>query len=171
MSSSDRSEYNRKWYAKNRKRRVLAMRKYYKSNKKRLRTRQLDWHYANRELSLRRMKEWYKANRHKVLPRKREWNRRNYKLNRKDVLKRTEMSRLKRTYGLTLSEYKELAKKLNYMCAICGVRCKRLYIDHKVKGSFRGLLCPCCNSGLGMFKDSISNLQSAIRYLKVSQGK
>lgn len=166
--SVDRSQYNREWYAKNRERRLVEMKKNYELNKVQRRKKKLEWYYENREISLKRMREYWKANRETLLPRKRERNRRNYELNREEVLRRTEVSRLKHKYGLTPSRYKELSKRQNNMCKICNIKCKRLYIDHKIKGSFRGLLCACCNSGLGMFRDSIYNLKSAIRYLKAA---
>jgi len=50
-------------------------------------------------------------------------------------------------------------------CKICG-KDGYLYVDHcHAGGHVRGLLCPQCNSGLGMFKDSVENLSAAIRYL------
>lgn len=56
-------------------------------------------------------------------------------------------------------------------CEICGGppdgAWKKLNIDHcHVTGTFRGVLCSCCNNGLGLFKDRIDVLQSAIRYLQ-----
>ena len=59
-------------------------------------------------------------------------------------------------------------------CAICQISIKfnqgrgcgaQLDHDHAT-GKIRGLLCPLCNRGLGKFKDSISNLEAAIAYLK-----
>lgn len=78
---------------------------------------------------------------------------------------------LKLKYGLTIEEYIRLCKLQRNKCKICERRVYRLCVDHKEKGSFRGLLCNTCNVGLGMFADSVVYLQSAIRYLKVSQGK
>ncbi len=37
--------------------------------------------------------------------------------------------------------------------------------DHKT-GKVRGLLCSACNKGLGLFSDSIENLEKAKRYLE-----
>lgn len=36
--------------------------------------------------------------------------------------------------------------------------------DH-VTGEVRGMLCPSCNNGLGLFKDSVVHLRNAISYL------
>jgi len=54
---------------------------------------------------------------------------------------------------------------LTKKCAICGGT-KRLAIDHDHKtGRIRGRLCINCNSGLGMFKDDVELLRTAVSYL------
>lgn len=68
---------------------------------------------------------------------------------------------LKRYYGLSLEEGRAI---LGQGCMICsGVA---TCIDH-IHGSkiVRGGLCASCNGGLGMFKDSVERLRSAIDYL------
>lgn len=55
------------------------------------------------------------------------------------------------------------------VCQICNKKDPRrsLAIDHCHKtGIIRGLLCDNCNKALGCFKDSIENLENAIKYLK-----
>ena len=42
-------------------------------------------------------------------------------------------------------------------------------IDHKT-GKVRGLLCSECNFGIGKFKDNISILKKAIKYLEENDG-
>lgn len=66
----------------------------------------------------------------------------------------------------------KLAEQEN-KCAICGElsgsnnRKDRLAVDHcHVRNEFRGLLCHRCNTALGLFKDDVGNLESAIQYLK-----
>jgi hypothetical protein len=63
----------------------------------------------------------------------------------------------------------------NGRCRICGQSIEGTdekgkllaHIDHDHDtGRVRGLLCQGCNTGLGMFKDSIRNLASAIVYLE-----
>lgn len=84
---------------------------------------------------------------------------------------------LKRVYGMSLEEYKELFDSQNGVCAICGEKAKggktstrELHIDHDhVTGRNRGLLCHKCNPGLGQFNDSIEMLEKAIAYLKKYQ--
>lgn len=78
-------------------------------------------------------------------------------------------------YGLTVKEYYEIFDKQMGLCYICkeqgfkmheGIK-ENLVVDHNHKtNKVRGLLCNNCNRGLGLFKDNITNLENAIRYLK-----
>lgn len=71
-----------------------------------------------------------------------------------------------------LQKYKELHSKQNGNCSICErpeAICGTLNVDHNHStGQVRGLLCTTCNRGLGEFRDLISNLESAISYLRKS---
>lgn len=75
---------------------------------------------------------------------------------------------IKSRYGVTEEQYNRMAKAQGGVCAICGtVPTKRFSIDHNhVTKQVRGLLCNKCNMGLGYFKDSISSLEAAAKYLK-----
>lgn len=102
-------------------------------------------------------------------------NRRNYKYSEKEKGKS-----LKRSFNITLGQYKALEESQNNLCAICKKsetalanpslkKPKSLSVDHcHTKGKIRGLLCYNCNMMLGHAKDSIKVLQSAIEYLKLS---
>lgn len=81
-------------------------------------------------------------------------------------------------FKVTAVQYKEMQDKQNNLCAIChkpetiiSKRCnkpKKLCIDHcHATGKIRALLCHHCNVALGNFRDSIENLESAIKYLKI----
>jgi NADH:ubiquinone oxidoreductase 49 kD subunit 7 len=81
---------------------------------------------------------------------------------------------LRRAYGITLEWYRERLAQQNNVCAICKqpetavIRGKviSMPVDHDHKtGSPRGLLCTKCNRGLGLFSDSVDNLQEAVNYL------
>lgn len=72
---------------------------------------------------------------------------------------------LQHKYGLSLEDFDNLLEDQNYLCKICKEE-KELVVDHcHNSGRVRGLLCRECNSGLGMFKDSILYLQAAQEYL------
>lgn len=72
-------------------------------------------------------------------------------------------------YGLTLERTDAMLKYQNEACAICLRKFKRrrFHVDHCHKTKkVRGLLCPSCNCGLGMFRDRPDVLASAIAYLR-----
>lgn len=86
-----------------------------------------------------------------------------YKLNRKLLTK----------YGLLPEDYENKLIEQNYCCAICKKPAeestfhRKLYIDHNHDtNQVRGLLCSGCNSGLGMFLESVENMELAINYIK-----
>lgn len=79
-------------------------------------------------------------------------------------------SYLKRTHGLTITEYDEILEAQSNGCWICGKAPeeigKRLSVDHDHStGKIRGLLCVNCNIGLGNFRDDPRLLTRAIEYL------
>lgn len=79
-----------------------------------------------------------------------------------------------RRYGIEPEDYDRILKQQGGKCAICGGGELRpgdsLHIDHCHESHIvRGLLCGNCNRGLGMFKDNIDLLLTAIGYLEVSR--
>lgn len=75
--------------------------------------------------------------------------------------------RMKKRYGITISEYEERMALQEGKCAICNESPKRsLHVDHcHISGNFRGLLCGSCNRAIGLMQDDPERLQSAIEYL------
>ena len=77
--------------------------------------------------------------------------------------------RLKRR-GATQQIYNELYEAQRGCCAICSEPEEKfswLCIDHDhTSGRIRGLLCPNCNRGIGLLKDSSELLQKAHHYLE-----
>ena len=66
-------------------------------------------------------------------------------------------------HGLTREHAQEARNDSE--CAICGST-ERLMVDHDhTTGELRGILCGNCNTGLGMFEDSINRMMYAIIYL------
>jgi len=79
-----------------------------------------------------------------------------------------ERNRQKR-YGISPAQFEEMFEAQGRCCAICkspdsGVRDWHLDHDHDWL-FYRGILCTSCNTGLGLFKDSVCNLKAAIEYL------
>ena len=81
---------------------------------------------------------------------------------------------LKRTYNITLDQYVDIYIRQKGKCRICktdGFQINRsakvkLCIDHcHATGVFRGLLCPNCNRGLGVFQDNLQIFKNAVEYL------
>lgn len=76
-------------------------------------------------------------------------------------------------YKITEQRYFEILEKQIGLCAICGSDSpgrrgsKNFAVDHDhtTKG-VRGLLCHPCNVMLGLAKDNIEILETAIKYLK-----
>lgn len=70
----------------------------------------------------------------------------------------------KRKFGLTGPE---ALQKFGNRCGICDrILGQRFCIDHDHEtGEVRGVLCSKCNTGLGLFDDSITMLQLAVDYL------
>lgn len=82
--------------------------------------------------------------------------------------------KLKRHYGMTLEQYRQMSLIQFGVCKICGNKCKTgrdLSVDHCHKtGKIRGLLCHNCNSMLGSANDKVEVLERGIRYLKENEG-
>ena len=92
-------------------------------------------------------------------------------------------------YGLTFEKYQDIYASQRGACAICGVALKSqvevaqrcggdidknntAHVDHcHTTGVVRGLLCSCCNTGIGQLKESPMILASAINYLTVQKVK
>ena len=89
----------------------------------------------------------------------------------------TSAALIKTRYGLDVDAFNKLAKGQAWLCAICrcqlniqkgtSYRDRTAAVDHcHATGAVRGLLCNCCNTGLGSFGDDIDRLEAAINYLR-----
>ena len=81
---------------------------------------------------------------------------------------------LKHKYGITEDHYFAMIDEQWGCCAICGAEDEtigeHLHVDHDHStGAVRGLLCGACNKGLGLLRDNVKILKSAIRYLERSE--
>ena len=71
-------------------------------------------------------------------------------------------------YGITKELFLNMLVNQNYKCAICNIDIneRTSHIDHcHSSKNVRGVLCECCNKGLGQFKDNVEFLTNAINYL------
>lgn len=74
-------------------------------------------------------------------------------------------------YGLTPDAFWDIVWDQDLGCAICGTEfCPggpKMFVDHNhATGEVRGVLCPTCNSALGLFGDSPDRLHAALEYLE-----
>jgi len=85
----------------------------------------------------------------------------------RDAIRKREM-RLKREYGISVSDYVAMETAQNKRCALCD-KFTKLVVDHNhLTRKVRGLLCHYCNRGLGFFSDNALVLSKAAEYVKRS---
>ena len=87
----------------------------------------------------------------------------------------TRSKNLKHRFNISIEQYNKMFLQQRGKCAIChkaetagdkNGNVKWLSIDHNHKtNDIRGLLCNGCNTGIGLLKDNIDVLHSAIKYL------
>lgn len=90
-----------------------------------------------------------------------------YKDNSDEIKAKVKTYWLRSRYGIGMDELESLLARQDYSCLICEESISESYhIDHNHdSGEVRGLLCGCCNRGLGIFKDSPDRLLNAHKYL------
>lgn len=77
-------------------------------------------------------------------------------------------------YGLQAHDYAAMVARQGGHCACCGgdPGPRGLFVDHNhATGAVRGLLCACCNTGIGMFKESTERLALAAAYIRRTNGE
>lgn len=85
-----------------------------------------------------------------------------------DAFVRSKASEWNSKYGLSVEEYSRLDREQQGRCAIHrGVpKSGMLVVDHDhATGRVRGLLCPSCNTAIGLFRENPNYLRAAIEYL------
>lgn len=108
---------------------------------------------------------------------RKENSRRRYIENQERATRAARSDRLKKKYGITIEKYDQMLREQGERCAICSVHQNsipkiqgRLVVDHcHSTGQVRRLLCKSCNTGLGMFRESIDFLTNAINYLSMQR--
>lgn len=148
--------------------RKRARREYWRHRKRHVEESKRNYR-SHRAKYLKQMREYYRLNSNKIKNRVARWKIKQWKNNRKLVLRKRRMANLK-SHGLTLKQFYDILKKQKRRCAICKARRPggngTWHVDHNHKtGKARGLLCSRCNLALGLFGDDIKILRRAIYYL------
>lgn len=132
-----------------------------------------------------RVKKWHQENWERVKEIKRNHAQRNrdgIRNKQRDRypsrMDREKDSSLKRKYGITLVDYKNILSDQGDVCAICGEtnpdcgavafgnKRRHFDVDHCHKtGYVRGILCTNCNKVIGMFKDNPDRFLATYKYL------
>lgn len=147
-------QYWRDYYLNNEKAIKEKRKKYRQVHKKRLNEISKNYHLSHKEEMSENKKKWW-ADHHE------------------ENLRKLKERNLQSRYGLTLEQIDEMVIDQNHKCAICEVPLAetRRVIDHDHKtDKARGILCACCNAGLGMFRDDVAVMAKAIQYLKKHKG-
>jgi hypothetical protein len=112
---------------------------------------------------------YWKCRCEECLGAQREYYQRWHDANPTAYMRHNKTRQLRRDYGIELADYLLMHEQQDGKCAICGgppENGKSLAVDHcHVTGRVRGLLCLKCNSGIGMFKDSLETVLAAVDYL------
>jgi hypothetical protein len=83
-------------------------------------------------------------------------------------------SRYKRykKYKLTRADYDRMVAEQQGCCAICHSEPSALVVDHDhATGAVRGLLCRNCNLGIGLLRDDLDLVYSAVQYLTIHRSQ
>jgi hypothetical protein len=141
------------------------------------RQRALQYYYDNRKQVLSKQKTYREGNLEICRHRVNSANTRNAGTRPSDYANGGRDRFLKRVYGISAADYEALLEKQRGVCAICGAaggrrlkksgRRKRLSVDHcHTTKKVRGLLCEACNTAIGLLKENLSLLRSAVAYLR-----
>jgi hypothetical protein len=111
------------------------------------------WYHANKDRAKEARKQWAAQNRDKVNGYIRKWT-------------------MRVEYGITDADYERMRAEQDAKCALCGkheslCRVGRLVVDHMhCSGKVRSLLCPQCNTGIGMLMEDPEVLERAAAYVR-----
>lgn len=131
--------------------------KYWADNKHRLKEKRRQYYQDHKEVILKKDKEYKLKHQEK-----------RYLSNRR--------GELRRYYGISLEQYKEMWASQEGKCLIClrheDTLPKRLCVDHNHNtGKVRGLLCIRCNLAIGLLAESTDVFQRCVGYLLPERGQ
>lgn len=126
----------------------------------------------NKELARARFRRYYWKHKDEIRIKRTGYNKEYRNKHRTIINEKSTWSYLRRTYGVTQTDYNNMMRLQNSACKICKEKpLSKLCVDHDHKtGKVRGLLCHSCNNSLGLLKESISVLQSMIQYIEENKG-
>lgn len=158
MTDNHRKEYERVWR---------------ENNSSRVRENNKKWREANKDVLREKRKAYYEANKEVVLAKRKLDRKLNPSKYNNDKERKRKSDARRRIHSNFSPEVYQMALLLqNNRCAICDADLllmsrHRVHADHCHKtGSPRGVLCGDCNMAIGLMKDDVTRLTSAIRYLK-----
>lgn len=119
-------------------------------------------------------RRWYRENNQLQIERSKKY--------RKDHPDKTKNTKLNQKYKISIEQFNAMNETQKGVCAIClrhdTYKHKKtnerpaLSVDHDhFTGKVRGLLCGNCNRAIGLFKDSIKLMESAVSYLRKHKGR
>ncbi len=81
---------------------------------------------------------------------------------------------LRNTYGLSVQQFNEMVEAQKGLCAICAevmTPGRVTHVDHcHITRKIRKLLCSRCNQALGLLREDVSIIKSALDYLEAHNG-
>ena len=153
--------YHAVYYKMNKPQIKVKAKEYYEKNKKRLIIKSAEWRKANPDKYREACQRSNDMNRGRIRVRSHEW----YLQNKQKASQTNRKNKLKK-YGLTEQQFEALLLAQQCLCAICQVLMQKPVVDHDHEtGKARGILCPRCNAGLGMFQDRREVILRAATYL------
>lgn len=172
----EKKEYNKQYHIEHREEINEDHRKYYYKNKDYFKKKQKEWRDKNPEHLKELKRNSYLRNREKTIAHINQYRAKNlnkikayHKERYKNNPELFKERRLKYNYGMTFEDKEEIYKQQEGKCKIClnDFQIHELHIDHSHKTNIiRGLLCPHCNTAIGLLKEDTNILKSAIKYLE-----
>jgi len=123
------------------------------------------WYQKNKVEARAKRKKYYAENRNAILDQMKERYHSDPEVRQSHI-----DSAIKSKHGISAEEYRyeywRLYEMQNGNCAICRKR-KKLVLDHCHRtGKIRGLLCPNCNTSLGLVKENLEIVEGLRTYIR-----
>lgn len=151
------------------------------------------WNVKNKEQRIINQKQWYENNAEYAISKAKKWQKKNPQKVKKNVehwrsenaeyySRKNKDSKLKRKFGLSITEYDAMFAAQNSLCAICNKsekaidkrtnKPRALAVDHcHLTGNIRQLLCNRCNHVLGLIEDNLDMCDRIKEYLWQNKSK